>query len=189
MNWTRLKSTVLEAGLGRAQQPQQFMSSMASLFFFVAFATGGVLSLASAVLLPEYATLDSLRASHDKLAHQIDCEGKLATYNDRLIQGMQNDPVLMSRLMMRYANYQPLGVRAVEVESHGADLTVPERLNLDAHTPPLRQGDPLAVAGSWINENAATKTSLTVLGLGMMVVGTLMFGVRREDPKAQDAQS
>jgi hypothetical protein len=184
MNWARLKSAALEAGLGKAQQPRQFMSSMTSLFFFVAFTAGGVLSLASAALLPEYAALQGLRAGRDNLAHQIDCEAQLATYNDRLIQGMQSDPVLMSRLMMRYANYQPLGVRAVEVESHGASLTVPERLNLDAHTPPLRPGDPLAVAGSWINENAATKTSLTLLGLGMMVVGTLMFGVRRETPKS-----
>jgi MFS family permease len=38
--------------------------------------------------------------------------------------------------------------------------------------------------GSWINDNAATKMSLTVLGLGMMVVGTLMFGVRRENVKS-----
>lgn len=180
MDWRSLKSRLMATGPAQQPTPQHFMGTLTRLFFFVVFTAAGLISLGSAAILPEYAALVDLRAGHDNLAHQIDCEQRLCEYNRRLSDALQSDPVLMSRLMMRYGNSQPVGVRALEVESRGGNLAVPQLLNLESLTPPPRQDNVYSSTGRWINQSPGTKTSLTVLGLGLIVVGTFMFGVRRQ---------
>ncbi|OPX22663.1 MAG: hypothetical protein B1H04_04715 [Planctomycetales bacterium 4484_123] len=147
------------------------------VILFVLFSTAAVAAMACAVLLPEYAALAELRAQSAALAHQLDCEKRLARYNDRLLEGLRTDPVLRARQVMRHYNYTPLHARRIEVPQAG-DRSVPERIMRDALSPPAPAENVLVRAGRWLDDET-TRTGLTVLSLGLLAISVILFSTRR----------
>jgi hypothetical protein len=156
-------------------------SNVAGAVWFVVFSTIGVAAVAAALLLPELAALAELEAQRDALAHQLECERKLAAYNERLIRAMDNDPVLTARLLIRYANYSPAGCRQVPIDPSRRDDPVPVQILREAAEPPKRPPSRLATAGQWLS-HPPTQTGLILLGLAVVAIAWLLFGVRRETP-------
>lgn len=175
---------------GRLRQLDLRLSPAARLFWFLLYGTVGVVMLAAALLLPEYSALRDLRHRRDALAAQIEVEGQLATYNDRLIKGLATDPELTARLMMRNGNCQPVTAKPYDVGNEMISPLVPPKLLRDAHTvPPLPAGR-LYQWGKFLDD-ASTQASLTFLALGVLVTGTVLFGpqFRPRSPVATTAQA
>ena len=146
---------------------------------FGLFVTVGVLALACAVLLPEYAVLDDLQTRRDVLAHQVGCDEKLVAYNGRMIRATRDDPVLIARLMIRHGNYRPAGYETVEMESLRSETSVPQRLLREASNPPQPREPPIsAQAGLWLTDTTTGGCTI-LLALAMIVVGVLFFGNRK----------
>ena len=156
-------------------------SSAAGLFWFLVFAAVGAAAVAAAVLLPEYVTLAKLQAKRDALGHQVECEGRLAAYNDRLIGAMETDPVVTARLLIRYANYSPSGFREVPIDPACLDDPTPVKILADAANPPKRPQGLLAVVGKRLFD-PSMRMGLIALGLGTIAIGWLLFGVRVREP-------
>ena len=156
----------------------EFMSPAGRAVCFALFVGGGMVTLAAVVLLPEYAALAELRAHRDTLAHQLECEAKLAVYNGRLIRAIQNDPVLAARLLMRHGNFRPVGCETIGTDADAAGPTVPARLKQEAMTPPARPPDALCAAGHWL-DHRHTRLSLLALAIGATAVGMILFSPRR----------
>ena len=144
---------------------------------FVLLSTAAVAAMGCAVLLPEYAALADLRAECALLAHQLRCEKRLARYNDRLLKGLQTDPVLRARRAMRYYNYIPVHARRVEVPA-GPERSVPERIMQEALRPPPAHDNALIRAGRWLDDEA-TRTALMVLSLGLLAISVILFSTYR----------
>ena len=139
---------------------------------FALFTAVGVLALACAALLPEYAVLADLRAERDALDHQLRCDEKLAAYNGRMIHATRDDPVLIARLMIRHGNYRPIGCETIGVDSVPPALSVPQRLLREARNPPQRKEPRLMVrAGLWLSDTT-TGGCMILLSLAMIVIGT-----------------
>lgn len=155
---------------------QEEMSPLAKLGGFLAFSTAGMLTLAAGILLPEYAALVDLENQQDVLAHQIRCETDLVTYNDRLIQAAQEDSVFIARQMIRYGNYRMVGMDPREVPTSQPTLSVPGRLLKESLNPPPPPRDLLADVGRWL-DHPGIKGGLVLLGLGLLIVGAIIFGV------------
>lgn len=149
---------------------------------FALFTAAGVLTLACAVLLPEYAVLADLQARRAEFARQVSCDEKLADYNERMMLAARDDPVLIARLMIRHSNYRPAGSETVEMKPVRPELSVPERILAEARTPLQREEpSPLPVqAGIWLADTT-TDRYMIFLGLAMLAAGVALFppGVRR----------
>ena len=156
----------------KASQPSS--SRSAGLIWFVVFTTVGAGALAAGVLLPDWAALAQLEGQRDALAHHVRCESDLARYNDRLIEGIQEDPVLTARLMIRHANYRPAGCREIDVDSSLLPDAPPERIMHEAHRPPAPPGGVLFRAGQWVR-HGPTRSGLVLLGLASLCLGTILF--------------
>ncbi len=142
---------------------------------FIIFTAVGVLTLAGAVLLPEYAALVDIRAKRDVLAHHVRCEEKLTAYSDRMIRAVQDDPVLLARLMIRHGNYRPMGCETVKFDSAPPDRSVPQRILDEALNPPQpNENRHLVRAGLWVND-PATSVSLILLAMGILTAGVVLF--------------
>ncbi len=163
-------TALAEAGSSRA----------AGRFWFFVFSTVGVAAMAAAVLLPEYASLARLQRRRDALAYQVAGEEELAGYHDRLILGMEQDPVVAARMSIRHENYSPAGYRPIEIDPADRLDPVPVQILKEALAPPPPPADPIASAGQWM-EHRPTRTGLLVLGLGTLVMGLLLFAGRPAD--------
>ena len=142
---------------------------------FVFFATAGVVALAAAALTPEYADLIDLQSRRDALAHQVDCAAGLAVYYDRLDEALGTDRVTTARMLIRHANYRPLGYEEIRTDVP-ASPSVPARLRAQAQNPPAPRDDRLAQVGRWL-AHGPTRAGVAVLGLGMVACGVILFGV------------
>ena len=147
---------------------------------FGLFTVAGVLALACAVLLPEYAVLADLQVRRDVLGHQVRCDEKLADYNGRMIRATRDDPVLIARLMIRHGNYRPVGCETVEMDSLPPAPSVPQRLLREARNPPQRREPSLPVrAGLWLADTT-TGGCIILLALAMIVAGAALFPQRAD---------
>ncbi len=147
---------------------------------FALFTAAGVLVLACAVLLPEYAVLADLQTRRDVLAHQVGCDEKLAAYNGRMIRATREDPVLIARLMIRHGNYRPAGRETVEMNSLPPVPSVPGRLLREARNPPQRRESSMpARAGLWLADTT-TSECMILLALAMIVAGVALFPQRAD---------
>jgi len=129
--------------------------------------------LAGAVLLPEYADLAALRTREAEMTRQLACERRLARYQRRLIRARRTDPVLRAREAIRRYNYTPVGCLPVPTDL-GPEVTVPQRIGVEAVTPPTVAPDPWARAGRWLDD-PPTRGALVLLSLGMLAVTLVMF--------------
>ena len=152
-------------------------SRAAGIVWFYVFSTVGLVALAAAVLLPEYAEVARLQARRDAFARQLECEKELAAYNELKIHAMQQDPVLAARMLIRYANYSPAGYQAIAIDRDKQPDAAPMRILKRATASPPRQNDRLAEAGEWVADKT-TRTSLILLGLGTLAMGLILFGAR-----------
>ena len=150
-------------------------SYAAGLIGFLFFALAGAGILATVVVLPEMVALAAIEAERDALAHQVECERQLAAYNDRLIGAIDTDPILTTRMMMRRGNYKLPGAQEVDVPVGDDPGAAPLRILAEARqTPPPPQENAFLRAGRWIDDGP-TKTSLTVLALGLIAIGVVLF--------------
>ncbi|MCD4699679.1 MAG: hypothetical protein K8R91_03790 [Phycisphaerae bacterium] len=143
---------------------------------FALFIAAGVLTLACAAILPEYAVLSDLQTRQDEFAHQVKCDEKLADYNERMIHATRDDPVLIARLMIRNSNYRPADSQTVGVKPLRSEPSVPERILAEARNLPQREGPPsLPVrAGIWLADTT-TGGCMILLGLAMLAAGVVLF--------------
>jgi hypothetical protein len=162
-------------------RPAGRSSSAAGLFWFMLLSLTGLCALASAVLLPEYAALLELEGRRDALAHQVQCEQRLAAYNDRLIRAMETDPVLRTRLMMRHCNYRPARFQTLPVDLPPAELAVPSRILQEAMLPPAPREDAFAAAGRRLSD-PLQRTGVVVVSLLMVAAALFFFAPRTETP-------
>ena len=149
---------------------------------FVFFATAGAAALAAAALAPEYADLLDLQSRRDALAHQVDCAARLAVYYDRLDEALRTDRVTAARMLIRHANYRPLGYEQIPTDVP-ASPSAPARLRAQAGSPPPPRNDRLAQVGRWL-AHGPTRACVAVLGLGMVACGVILFGVSFRPPPA-----
>ena len=140
---------------------------------FALFAGAGLAILGAVVLLPEYVALARLQARRDALAHQLDCEKRLALYYERTIRAIRTDPDLTTRLMIRHANYRPAGARQAELGAVPGRESVPARLWREAREPPPARQDALVRAGMWLDE-PFTQAALVFLSLGLTAFGVML---------------
>ena len=151
---------------------------------FALITAAGMLALACAVLLPEYAVLADLQTRRDVLAHQVGCDEKLADYNGRMIRATRDDPVLIARLMIRHGNYRPAGCETVEMESLRSEPSVPQRLLREARNPPQRREPSLPARAGLRLADTTTGGCVILLALAMIVTGAIVgrFGATRSVP-------
>jgi hypothetical protein len=110
----------------------------------------------------------------DAVAHQLACDQKLVTYNQRLITAIQTDPVLSARYMLRHGNVKPTDVKLMPVPPSRADSSAPARILREATNPPPPKKDVLLQAGKWL-EDPATMGSIFLMGLGLIAVAIVFF--------------
>ena len=158
----------------RAAPKRMSPSYAAGLIGFLFFAIAGAAILAGVVVLPELVALAEIEAERDALAHQVECERRLAAYNDRLIEAIDTDPILTARMMMRRGNYHLPGAQELDVPVGDDPGAAPARILAEARQTPPPKEDMLLRAGRWIDDGP-TKTSLTVLALGLIAVGVVLF--------------
>ena len=144
---------------------------------FALFIGVGLATFAGVVSLPEWADLTELKAQHQALAHHLDCEKRLAVYNERLIHSIQTDPVLAGRVLMRHGYYQRVDCQTVAIEPAHPAPTVPARLLDEAGAAHARADDSLSRAGRWLADRP-TALSLMALSVGMIAAGVVLFGPR-----------
>jgi len=156
-------------------------SPAAGLFWFVLFATVAAGMLAAAVLGPEYVQLADLQARRDGLAHQADCEDRLAAYNHKLIEALRDDPVLRTRMLIRHGNFRPAGLRAVQVDPASVELPAPRRIGMDAQRPQVPPQDNWLAAAEWIAQ-PTMRSCFLAGGLVLLAATVILFGPSRRAP-------
>lgn len=154
------------------------LSLAGSLVGFAIFTGVALAVLGAAVLLPEYAATCDLRQRRDAVARQLECDRKLTAYNDRLIWALENDPILLTRLMIRQSNYRLAGSRPIDLPGLAEEVSVPLRLLREARARPAA-GDDGPRRGARMIEHRPTRTALALLGGGMLVAGVILFGAHR----------
>jgi hypothetical protein len=165
---------------GSTSQSARHMSPFTRTMGFLLFVAGGLATLGAIVLLPEYVDLTELQIQREALARQLDCDQKLSTYNERLIESIQSDPVLAARLLMRQANYRLIGSSELDVGDPNRPLSyVPKKLLDTAKEPPKIPQDPVYYCGKWLDDGS-TRLCLLALSLGLLACGMLLFGPTRK---------
>ena len=167
--------------MARNQQPadRKQMSPITRAVGFFVFTAAGIAALAAVVILPEYMQMVDLENQRQALAHRLACEQKLAQYNQQLIEGVQSDPVLATRLLMRHGNYRLAGAQEVQTPGNRPISTVPYKLLEDSLNPPPPKRDELYRWGCWLDDGS-TRFYVLLLSLGVLMCGMLLFGPRRK---------
>jgi hypothetical protein len=167
--------------MAQTEQPadrRQMSPTTRAVGFFV-FTAVGIAALAAVVVLPEYMQMVDLENQRQALTHRLACEQKLAQYNQQLIEGVQSDPVLATRLLMRHGNYRLAGAQEVQAPGNRPISTVPYKLLEDSLNPPPPKRDELYRWGYWLDDGS-TRFYCLLLSLGVLVCGMLLFGPRRK---------
>jgi hypothetical protein len=180
-------STVADSSLNHSDPPAialviwRAFCAIGRGILFAMFAGLGVGGLAASVLLPELATMEVLQAKRDALAHQLDCERNLATYNDRLIERLPTDPILRTKVLARHENYAPAGMKPLDI--YCPDEPIPQRILREARTPPPPLLSAWAVWGIRLND-ANTRTAMMLVSLAVFASAFLLFLPRSRGKKA-----
>ena len=164
-----------EKGFSATPDKQPILNT--SLIGFLLLSSLGLLTLSAAVLLPEYVEYVQLRAERDLLAFQISCDEKLALYHDRTIRAVESDPILLSRLLIRLGNYQPVDCEVADVQLPANSLLPVVKILQEAQNPPdfYRGNGLLLLAGQWI-KRPFTNRACIIFGLIMLSASVLLFG-------------